>query len=247
MCTLPVFARRVADFLFPRVCVVCKQRLQVGEEYICVSCLQSMPYTRLEGRRGNVLERLFMSEDYELGRATALYYYQTHSSRTQPILSFKYRHRTDVALWLGRVMARQLAGSGFFEGVDVIVPVPLSSRRLFQRGYNQCELLAKGISGVTHIPVNTAAVVRKVDNATQTHLDYLQREANVSGIFELRRSRQLHGKHVLLVDDVITTGSTLRQLAKVVAAAGDVTVSVLAVALSTFHKHRPEIDTEEAT
>ena len=136
---------------------------------------------------------------------------------------------------MGRAMAADLADSDFFDGVDLILPLPLSRRREKRRGYNQSTELARGVSEITGLPVDTSSVARTVDNPTQTHLTGQERQANVAGIFRLLRPEALRGRHVLLVDDVLTTGASLISCGQTIAAAGGVRLSVLTLALAGDH------------
>ena len=142
-------------------------------------------------------------------RAAALIYYEPHSEVAQIVYQLKYNNRPDIGEDMGRVMACDMQLAGFFEGVDVLLPVPLSCKRLRQRGYNQSEQLARGISDITHLPVVTKALRRKHFLQSQTQLSRQERQENVADMFELRDGSILEGKHVLLVDDVCTTGATL--------------------------------------
>ena len=142
-------------------------------------------------------------------RAAALIYYEPHSEIAQLIYDLKYRNRPDIGEDMGRLMANEMQLAHFFDGIDMLVPVPLSRKRLRQRGYNQSEELARGISDITHLPVVTNAVHRKHFIKSQTQLTRFERQENVSDMFELRDSSLMEGKHVLLIDDICTTGATL--------------------------------------
>ena len=159
-------------------------------------------------------------------------FYHQNSDYSRIFFSFKYHHRPEVAVSYGRIMAQDLVDTGFFDGIDVIVPVPLSANRFRKRGYNQSERLAEGVRQVTGIPVETRAVARIVDNPTQTHLSTAERMENVKDIFRLVGPACVEGKHVLLVDDMITTGSTLRSCAHTLLEAANVRLSVLTLGAS---------------
>lgn len=125
------------------------------------------------------------------------------------IYKMKYQGRSDIAVNMGRHAAKALLPAGFFEDVDVIVPIPITRMRRFQRGYNQSEMLARGISEITAIPIDTTSVVRHRFLRSQTRLSLEQRQKNVAQAFRLVSSAALTGKHVLVVDDIFTTGATL--------------------------------------
>lgn len=226
----------LTGLLLPRYCCVCGRRLQEAESVTCVSCLACLPRTHLEGRRGNVVERLFWDDRLCVRRANSFLYYQHESPFSNIYFHFKYFGHPQVAVAYGRMIAQELAGTDFFEGMDALVPIPLSARRLRQRGYNQSDLLAQGISEVTGLPVNARAVRRVVDNPTQTLLSPEERVKNVRGIFAPADRNRLSGRHVLLVDDIITTGGTVRACAHALVGASCAGISVLSLGFSAWHR-----------
>lgn len=228
--------RSLLNALFPRYCCVCGKRLLLGERDVCVTCMINLPYTRLNGKRGNVLERLFWNPDYRVERADSLLYYHNKSLSCNIYFEFKYHHHPDVAVHFGQIMAQNLKRTDFFDGIDCIVPIPLAPQRLKKRGYNQSERLAHGISLETNIPVDTTSVIRTTNNVTQTHLTAEDRAQNVSNIFALSDKQTLEGKHILIIDDVITTGSTIKSCAKVIAQLPGVKFSVMSLGLSVRNK-----------
>ena len=137
-----------------------------------------------------------------------------------------------VGEYLARVMTDEIRGSGFFDGVDVVVPVPLAVRRFLHRGYNQCEWIARGVGAELDLPVESRAVRRVKDNPTQTRLEATDRWDNVGGVFRLDEGWRVAGKHVLIVDDVITTGATTVTCAQEIMKAGNVRFSVLSLAVA---------------
>lgn len=228
----------VMDNLFPRFCIACQRRLLLNERYICIDCLCDMPFTHFNGEKGNIIERITCDDVVSTERANSLLFYRSQSKFCHIYFHFKYHNHPEVAVEMGRMMANELKDTDFFNGIDCMVPVPLSTQRFKKRGYNQSERLAFGISEVTGIPIDTTSVIRSVDNPTQTNLNVQQRRDNVKNIFELVNAQALHGKHVLIVDDVITTGSTTRACAHAAAAAGDVTISIISLGTSSYNKKR---------
>ena len=203
------------DFLFPRRCPVCKNRL-IGESCICTTCMGNLPRTFYHTQTGNRLEQRFYGT-VPIERATAYFFYSPESPYHTILHQLKYYKDKKMGIYMGRCMATHLKHGryNFFEGIDLIIPVPLSSVRMRQRGYNQSELLAEGIKSETGLPIETGVVIRTTDNPTQTHLNDIERWENVKGIFKAtpEASQKLNNKHILLIDDVTTTGATLTSCA----------------------------------
>ena len=132
---------------------------------------------------------------------------------------------------MARMMAREFSEAGFFEGIDLIVPVPLAKKRQRQRGYNQSHCLADGVSQITGLPVSNQVVRRTRFVKSQTQMGRQERQENVADVFEVRDLDMIRGRHVLLVDDVVTTGATMTACARELLKAGDVTLSLLSLAL----------------
>lgn len=227
--TISLVGRSLTDMAVPRRCAVCGRRLQGTEKIICSRCNLRLPYTRFGARRNNPVERLF-SGRFPLGAATAYMFYRKDNASDNLLISLKYRRNAAAGREFGRRMAAELIGTDFFNGVDAIVPVPLSRRRQRQRGYNQSEMIAQGVSDVTHIKIMNGALRRIVDNPTQTRMNRLERQRNVKGVFKAADSKLVSGKHFLIVDDVVTTGATVTSCADTLVAAGARRISVLALA-----------------
>lgn len=192
----------------PRCCIVCEQPLSHAEEYVCIACNIDLPRTNFHLHKDNPIEKLFWGK-IPIERATAFYLYQKGSGYRRIIHFLKYKGYKQVGEVMGRYMAAEISDSSFFEGIDQIVPVPLHHKRLKKRGYNQSEWLARGLSRNTDIPVNTQAVIRSKNTHTQTDKSLFGRWENMKDAFHVQHPEQFEGKHILLVDDVLTTGSTL--------------------------------------
>lgn len=200
---------RLLDFISPRRCVVCGGQLALTERSLCTSCLLHLPRTAYQFTPSdNMMAQLFWHLA-PIERAAALLYYEPHAEMAQVVYDMKYHDRPDIAEDMGRLLANEMQMARYFDGIDVLLPVPLSPKRMRQRGYNQSEALARGISDITGLPVITKALRRKHFRQSQTQLSRHERQENVADLFELRDSSQLQGRHVLLVDDICTTGATL--------------------------------------
>lgn len=224
----------IAALLFPRRCVICGRRLAKVEHEICTSCFSCLPLTRRKGKPGNGLERLFWRR-INIVRANALLRYESGADSRRLVLGLKYFDHPEIGVMFGRIMARDLEETDFFKDIDFIIPVPLARKRMKKRGYNQSERLAQGVSDITHIPVLNDAVIRYVETPTQTRLAISERKENVHNIFHLERPAVVNGKHVLLIDDVLTTGSTILSLAEEISKGGDVRFSILTLCEAGHH------------
>ena len=221
------FWSRVLDLISPRQCMVCGKRLAVTEHSVCSACYLHMPRTTYQFTPlDNLMTQLFWGQA-PIERAASLMYYEPHSECARLIYALKYGNHPDIGEDLGRMMAEEMMMAGYFDGIDVLLPVPLSRRRQRQRGYNQSEMICRGISEKTGIPVVTKAVRRLHFKQSQTALTRQQRQENVADMFELRDGSKLEGKHVLLVDDICTTGATLTACADVLKAITGIRLSVL--------------------
>ncbi len=217
------------DFLAPRRCAMCRQRLACDEVFLCATCWQQLPRTSFAAAPfRNMMVPLFMGIPF-FNRAAAWLFYASHNRSAGLLHMAKYHHRRDICLWLGTMAAREFADKGFFDDIDCLLPVPLTRRRRRQRGYNQSEVLAKGIQSVTALPIVADAVVRVHFRESQTRLRGAARRKNVADAFRVVRPKKLRGKHILLVDDVCTTGSTLTACANALAPVEDATLSFMTI------------------
>ena len=219
------------ELFFPRYCVLCGGRLPKGEEFLCFKCLSGLPRTQMGAQTGNVMEKNLWGK-LPVERASAFIYYTKGGDSSKLLYDLKYRGNYRLGVYLGRCMAAEMIPSGFFEGIDYIMPVPLHEKRRKERGYNQSEMLAEGISLLTGIPLSKGLMVRTKQTETQTRKGSYERWMNMKDVFECPSPEQLEGKHVLLVDDVMTTGATLVSCADALGGIPRLRISVLTLALA---------------
>ena len=228
---------KILDLVFPRYCPICGDRL-LGEEWgVCLPCHRHLPETwTWEDPYSNPMARQFWHL-IPIERCAALFLYDGGSPASLLIYRLKYGGDYRIGYWLGRQLAREGLRTGFFDGIDGIVPIPLARNRMRQRGYNQSECIARGIAELTRLPVITDMVYRVCFKESQTKKDRWQRNANVEGIFQPtdkylkdpRRRDSVEGHHFLVVDDVCTTGATIISCCKAIQQIGKAKFSVLAV------------------
>lgn len=223
------FWSRLVDLIAPRACVVCGGRLGIHEFFLCGSCNLQLPRTNYaDNPYENDMARLFWGQ-LPVERCAALFFYQGGSGPSQILYELKYKNHPEIGEFFGRMIAEEWNDTGFFEGIDLIIPVPLAKERQRQRGYNQSLHIARGIGSVTRLPIVTNAVSRKQFVESQTQKDRWQRNENVEGCFRLNDGSALKGRHVLLVDDVVTTGATICSCGREMLKAGDVRFSILTI------------------
>lgn len=235
-----MLVKDIIDFLIPPVCVVCRCRLTSSERAICTTCIGGVSQTNYHLLSPNPLERIFWGQ-INIDKAVAFMYYSNKQSR-HIMMDNKYLGHPEVGYYIASGYAETLLKTDFFQGIDFVVPVPISRKRRWKRRYNQSECIARGVSDAAGIPLRTDIVKKIIHTPSQTSLTPMERKKNVSHAYKLTRPDDAHGKRILLVDDVATTGSTLTSCAKEIAKAGDVTFSILVLAHASSHPVPPSAD-----
>lgn len=223
--------RRFLDLWYPPCCLVCGRPLLETETHICLSCLYHLPHlSYLSFRENEAVARLAGRLPFD--KAVAALRYQKESSVQTLFESFKYQGNKDLAYYLTKVAARPLYQQSFFDDIDVIVPLPLHDKKLKMRGYNQAACIAQALSSLSALPVDENIVRRVKATDTQTRKNRWQRQESVNEVFALLPEANLNGKHVLLVDDVLTTGASLSACGRELWRANPAKLSFFALALA---------------
>ncbi|MBL7765485.1 MAG: ComF family protein [Chitinophagaceae bacterium] len=222
-------SQSIVQLFYPNVCAACGTQLLGDEKVICTTCWHDFPETDYHLHDVNPVEEKCRGR-FPFRHATAMYYFNKETRIQQALHHLKYRGETEVGKAFGQHFGRALLQSSWVNEIDVIVPVPLSDKKLKERGYNQSACIAEGISEVTGIPVDTKSLRRVKHTATQTHKSRSERMNNVANAFALVPHHELANKHVLLVDDVITTGATLESSAKMILTANQSQISIATLA-----------------
>lgn len=224
-------AGSLVGLVYPQLCEVCGTALIDGEETMCLQCLYDMPTCDIDNFDSNLIH-IRLAGHAPVERAVAGFYYIRDNRFTRLIQAAKYDGRPRIAAWLARRMASGLLDKGFFNGIDTIVPVPLHFSKKWRRGYNQSDYIADAISEATAIPVSHALICRR-SHSTQTRRNAFDRWQNARDIYSVDGDAPLANRHILLVDDVITTGATLLSCCDAIhRAAPSVRLSVLALAIT---------------
>lgn len=198
----------VLHLLFPHVCEGCGTDVLAPAHFLCLQCHTALPRTEFHLYPGNPVEKLFWGR-LPLTHATAQYYFSKGGLVQHLLHQLKYKGNQETGLYLGGLMGRALLETNRFQTVDALVPLPLHPAKEKKRGYNQAALLCQGIAGVLAKPVLKDVVVRTMHTESQTQKNRVQRWQNMEGRFALTKPEAVEGRHLLLVDDVLTTGATL--------------------------------------
>jgi ComF family protein len=193
--------------LFPHVCTGCGSDILNEESVLCMRCMDAMPETNFEIHPNNPVEKTFWGRMPLVG-ATAQFYFTKESLMQQLMHQFKYKRNKELGLQLGRIMGEQIKRSGRFEA-DALIPLPLFPAKEKRRGYNQATVLCEGMAETMNIPVLDKVIIRPQHTETQTKKGRIERWKNMEGKFILSDPEAIRNKHLLLVDDVVTTGATL--------------------------------------
>jgi ComF family protein len=232
---MKILSTFTADFLslfYPRLCYACQKALVGNEECICSFCHFHLPQTHLHKERENSVTRILWGR-VEVETATSLFYFQKGGKVQKLIHQFKYKGKRDIGLFLGKLLGHQLRESPLWEPVDVIVPVPMHPKKQYKRGFNQSEIFARGIGETLKRPLLTNKLVKVDKTDTQTRKTRFRRWENVEGVFHVNDPDAFRSKNILLVDDVITTGSTLEACASKLAGIKGTRLWIATIAVTT--------------
>lgn len=232
--TLKEWIEALGSVLFPDVCQVCGVSLVKGEKVLCTHCNEAMSRANFHLLPSNqLLDRLVCHAPIE--RAAALFFYVREDPYAGLIHKLKYNRMRYIGIELAKMFADEIEMSGFFNGIDVIVPVPMHWVKELRRGYNQSRVIAEGLSCQTGIPVGDCLVALK-SHSTQTRKGAAGRWENSEGIYGVKHIDRVEGKHILVVDDVVTTGATLIHCCEALYAAdSSVKISVLTLAATRLN------------
>ena len=196
------------NLIFPHVCEGCGSDIINEESRLCIRCLTALPETNFQIHSGNPVEKIFWGR-LSLVSATAQYYFTKESLMQHLMHQLKYKGNKELGFQLGRLMGIALKETNRFNSIDALVPLPLFPSKEKKRGYNQATVLCEGIAEIISLPVLNNVVIRPQHTDTQTKKGRIERWKNIEGKFELVNPEMIKNKHLLLVDDVVTTGATL--------------------------------------
>lgn len=223
------------DFIslfFPRCCCACNEPLDRNEQVICTLCLDQLPQTHFHLHTENPVSKVFWGKT-QLHAATALYYFHKGNKVQHLVHQLKYKGKKEIGIYLGELYGVTLINSSLFSTVDMIIPVPLHPKKIRKRGYNQSEMFGAGLARGMNRPMITDILYRTAFTETQTKKSREERWKNVETVFAVHHPEAYTGRHLLLVDDVITTGATMEACIHALETIPRVKISVAAIAAAT--------------
>ena len=224
--------KSLINLLFPRVCAGCGNILLEGEDTVCTTCRFLLPKTGYEKNPDNPLAQMFYGQ-MPFNAVMAEFFFSKTGKVQHLIHGLKYHHCRENGIFLGQEIGKSLLQAPDYQEIDCIVPIPLHPKKEKIRGYNQSHVIAEGISEIMNIPIAEKCLVRSVFTDTQTHKTRDERYQNVKDIFHIEKPEKLENKHVLLVDDVLTTGATLMSAGKALLNVEGIKISVATVACAS--------------
>lgn len=198
----------LAHLFYPHTCTGCGSDLVEEDNMLCLKCVNDLPHTNFAMHANNHVEKIFWGR-LAVSAAMSEFYFSKGGLIQTLIHEFKYKGNKDIGLYLGAMMGSSLLQNNRFNKIDAIIPLPLFPDKEFKRGYNQATILCNGMAEVLELPVITNNVIRKRFTETQTKKHRDERWQNVESSFFINDPNLLENKHILLVDDVVTTGATL--------------------------------------
>ncbi len=218
--------------IYPHNCEGCGTDIVNDKSFLCTKCLYQLPKTGFIANGNNPIEKKLYGR-IKIEHAGAGFYFSKDGLLQHLVTQLKYKNNKEMGLYLGRLLGHQLQATHRFDGVEVLIPLPLNDKKLSKRGYNQAELICKGIASVWNKPIITDSVIRLIDTATQTNKSLTDRWDNMEGAFAIADTSKVEGKHVALIDDIITTCASIESCGQELLKIKGVKLSVVSVGFTT--------------
>ena len=219
------------NLLFPKICSGCQGPLNTGETVLCLTCVHSLPVASFHKTGSHFLHDKFYGR-IALRNATALIYFQKRGITQQLLHNLKYRGQKEISSFFGQWMGAELAEAPQFQDVEVVIPVPLHKQKLKKRGFNQVEGFGKEIAQALKVPYRDDILVKISKTGSQVFKTRILRFESEE-VFFAQNLEEIQNKHVLLVDDIITTGATLEKCALQLLKGDNVTISIATIATTS--------------
>jgi ComF family protein len=220
------------QLFYPHVCAGCNSDILPQQNLLCATCLHILPVTGFAAQKDNPVEKIFWGR-VPVQAAFAHLYFTKGVLVQQLMHQLKYQANTAVGFFLGELMGKAITAANRFATIDALIPLPLYAAKERKRGYNQAAIICNGMAEVLQVPVINQQLVRCSYTGTQTNKHRVERWQNVAGSFAIQNAAALQGKHLLLVDDVLTTGATLEAAASMLLQIPSVTVSIATAAVAS--------------
>lgn len=214
---------------YPHVCTGCGSDLLEKDNLLCLECIHNLPHTNFADLPNNPVEKYFWGR-IPITAAYTQFYFSKEFLIQHLIHQLKYRGDTNIGFYLGEIMGKTLLESNRFKSIDTLIPLPLYADKEHKRGYNQAAVICNGMSAIMNVPVLNEAVIRQHATETQTRKHRTERWENVKESFKVIKQHELTGKHLLLVDDVVTTGATLEACGNIILQQPNVKLSIATLA-----------------
>ena len=223
--------KQILSLIFPKLCMLCNSDTPSEDQEFCVECLLNMPYTNHFKVKENLAAQKFWGRiEYE--HVGSLLNFYTYSDIRWMMHRLKYEGRKDIGYVLGLMAGKRMLKSNYFKDIDIIVPVPLHPRKRSKRGYNQASYFGRGISEIIDVPMREDVIKKEVYTKSQTKMSRMARIKNVFHSFTLIDKNGIQGRHILIVDDVLTTGATIEACAYKLREANNIKLSIMTACLA---------------
>ena len=226
--------RGISQLTYPSLCIACGRSMQAGQSCFCASCRHLVPTSDMYSRQENEFTQRLWGR-LPLLSGAAFFYFSRHSPVQRAMHQLKYRNNPEVGRKMGMEFGRKLRETEQYKTVEAIVPVPLHPDKERARGYNQSTMFAQGIAEALSVPVLDQVLQRRQFTGTQTRKRRLERHTNVSQVFAIAKPSSIRGKHILLVDDVLTTGATLEECGTALLSVPSTRLSSVTIAIAMKH------------
>ena len=223
--------KNLLNLFFPKVCLACNYLLKDNEQYICTQCRHELPVTNYHLEENDAVKNVLYGR-VELENATALLHFSKKGKVQQMMHNLKYRGFEDVGVVLGKWLGAELSDLPQYQSISMVVPVPLHKSRLRERGYNQVDKFGREIAVALNVEFNDKVLKKSAPSRTQVFKDRFNRSAESGFTFKLVDEEIIKGKHILLVDDIITTGATIEACANALLSAPNIKLSVATMAIT---------------
>jgi competence protein ComFC len=223
------FLKDILNLFFPEICLACKNILSTNENLLCLECRHDLPETKFTNQSNNSVEKMFIGR-IPIEHGTSLFFFYKKGKIQEVIHQLKYRNQQEIGALFGEWLGEEIKNSTRFNKIDCIVPVPIHRKKLKKRGYNQLTNFGVSLSKVLNVKFLDHVLIKNETTETQTHKGRIDRWENVKTLFEIQNMNDFKGKHILLIDDVITTGATLEACSNQILQCENVKISIAVIA-----------------